>query len=374
MQDILWKNKNNHWEYKLDELVQYIEEKSKECVGKYDLCKKIGVYVGFIDALMSIHNIKINLQFKSDYNNSIYYKAIYQDYNWCYQKYITEGLNHEEMSKEVGCKKRVIEKWCTEKYRLTQKYRQKNKVLSKLQSDLIIGSMLGDGHIDRRETQPIFIVSHAKNQKDYLYYKYNILKDLCNIPPSEIAEKKVYFKNTGKEYLCQKQYRLCTRIYDCLKYYRSLNNGDLLNLINEYSFSIWILDDGFRGNSNWELCVAEYTSDDINLAIKLFNEKWNIKSRIQKDCRYLQFDAKSSRIIDEIILKNIPNKLDIIKYKITENKNICKTQNRIIINVEDKDILLSDFCKKNNLNYSRIINRTYKNIDLYDSINMEVGI
>ena len=27
--------------------------------------------------------------------NSMYFKAIYQDYDWCYQKFIIEGLNHQ---------------------------------------------------------------------------------------------------------------------------------------------------------------------------------------------------------------------------------------------------------------------------------------
>lgn len=92
----------------------------------------------------------IKLKLKTPYTNNSQYKAIYQDYNWCYQKYIIEGLSHEEMAREANCTKRVIEKWCTEKHRLTQKYRQNIIELTDIQRDLIIGSRLGDGHIDKK--------------------------------------------------------------------------------------------------------------------------------------------------------------------------------------------------------------------------------
>jgi len=258
-----------------------------------------------------------NMGIETGYTNSPKFKAIYQNYDWCYQKYMIEGLNHEEMALEAKCSMRVIEKWCSEIHKLTQKYRQENKKLSVLQSDLIIGSMLGDGHIDKRETQPLFIVSHAENQKDYLYYKYNILKDLCNKEPSYIEEG---LRNFGEGiYKCQPQYRLCTRIHDCLLEYRDKSYTYLLNLLNEYSLLIWILDDAYRGRSNWTLCVAEYTQSDIDCGIRILKDRFDLICWQNKDVRYLSFDAESSRAIDRIILKNLPNNFDIIKYKITEN-------------------------------------------------------
>lgn len=241
---------------------------------------------------------------------------IYRSYEWCFEKYIIEGLNHEEMALEANTTKRTIEKWCTEKHRLTQKYRQQNKELSKIQRDLIIGSMLGDGHIDNRTKQPIFIVSHSEIQKDYLYWKYNILKDLCNKEPSIIEEKDKIFDN--KIYKSKKAYRLCTRIYDCLLEIRDMSVIELLDNLNKFSFSILILDDGYRDNRGlWQYCIAPYSKEEIDYMIKIFKEKFNIEGYIKEtDERYLKFRKNDSIIIDKIILKNIPNNLDIIKYKI----------------------------------------------------------
>ena len=287
-----------------------------------------------IGAISSKNNKKLKVDTSETCKYNIHYKAIYQDYNWCYQKFFIEGLNHDEMAKEANCTKRVIEKWCQEKHKLTQKYRQKNMTFNNLQKDLLIGSLLGDGHIDKRKTQPLFIVVHAENQKDYLYYKYEILKNLCNKEPSFIEGKEQYFSN--KKYMRQNLYRVCTRIHDELIKYRKMELKELLDNLNEYSFSIWMLDDAYRTYSQWELCIAEM-EHETEYIINIIKNKFNITPYITKDIRYLKFKANDSRKIDKIILENIPNDLDIIKYKITKN-HISKE--RKYIHIKDNNLFL----------------------------------
>lgn len=283
---------------------------------------------------------------------SIHFKAIYQEYDWCYQKFIIEGLNHDQMAEEANCTKRVIEKWCCEKHRLTQKYRQKNKQLSGIQIDLIVGSMLGDGHIDKRETQPIFIVSHAENQKDYLYWKYEILKDLCNIPPTYQDGGKVKFKGNPKEYTKQGSHRICTRVYDSLLPFREMGRRELMDSLNAFSLSVWLLDDGHRSRSNWSICIASFSEEEKKHVIKTLKSKFSLNSYIlESDNRYLNFRARESRILDNIVLGIMPNDLDIIEYKITKNDNIGSPEKRAYIEIEGRDILLTDYCQINNLPY-----------------------
>ena len=340
------------------------EKKLIELVDKKISYEEIAIILNKV-SYCAINSKVSSMGIETKYPNSSKFKAIYQDYDWCYQKYVVEGLSHDEMALEANAKKRVVEKWCVEKYRITQEYRQIHKQLNDKQKDLIIGSMLGDGHIDRRETQPIFIVVHAENQKDYLYYKYDLLKEFCNIPPTK--KEAGYREFNGKSYLCQAQYRVCTRIQDCFLDYRGKSYTYLLNLMNEFSFSIWMLDDGYRSRSNWELCVAEYEQEDVQFAIDILKNKYDLTSRLKKDIRYLYFDAKSSREIDKIILRNIPNELDIIKYKITEN-NICEEEKRVYIEFDNEKILLAEFCNTYNLNYKSTWGKIFKNNQSIESI------
>lgn len=359
MDNNILRKEGNIWRYDLNELVTYIEDISKNFNGKANLQKFLGAYESFLDNLEERHNIKINYKFNIINKKDPRFKAIYQNYDWCYQKYFIEGLNHDEMAKEAGCSKRVVEKWCCEKHRITSEYRRKFKKLSNIQKDLIIGSLLGDGHIDKRETQPIFIVSHAENQKDYLYWKYDIMKDFCNKEPSYIKPNIREFKN--RAYVCQGAYRISSRIQDCFLEFRNMTVIDLIENLSEFSLSIFVLDDGNREKSNWNICLAGLTIDERKRFINVAKSKFNLDIKLTThDNRYAIVLADSSRELDNIILKNIPNDLDIIQYKILKNK-ISKPLKRVHIKFNNKNIFLSEFCKSNNLNYKKCHSLLQKN-------------
>ena len=252
--------------------------------------------------------------------NSSKFKAIYQDYDWCYEHYVNQGLNHEEMADIAGCTKRVIEKWCQEKHHIDTYFRMKEKTLSEKQYDLVIGSLLGDGHIDKREKFPLFIVSHAEDQKDYLYYKYEIMNDLCEMTPTKYDGKKQH-RIMDSICDCQDFYRFNTRTYYALKPFRDMSSIDLIHQLNEYSFSIWMLDDGHCVEKGyWELCAPLASNDERKLLIDVLFNKFGITAIEQKDNRYFRFHTEDSFKITKIILDNIPNHLDIIQDKILNKK------------------------------------------------------
>ena len=353
---MIWKD-SNCWRYNED-FIKYLKQKVEiEHIPPTTISKEFGVDYKTIINIINKYNIKKHIN-KHDCN----FKAIYQDYDWCYQKFIIEGLNHQEMADECGVTKRVIEKWCTEKHRLTQKYRQKNKTLNNTQRDLIIGSLMGDGHIDKRKTQPIFIVSHAINQKDYLFWKYEIVKDLCNIEPTYYESKEIKHFSSG-DYICQPYYRFGTRLHDCLIPLREMSVVELLDNFNELSFSISMLDDGHRGNL-WTYCIAPYTDDEKNYIIKTFKTKFNVDGLIGKDDKYMYFNAIDSKKIDRIILNNIPNNLDIIQDKIINNDNIKELCNYRMVEMNNGTKCgLAKFCKDKHIG-----NKKYKLLcKLFDS-------
>lgn len=341
----------------------------KELVNKSLPLKEIANILNKSRNAVSHKAIGLKIDTSQLYKNNVNFKAIYHDYDWCYQKYMIEGLSHDEMAKEAQCTKRVIVKWCVEKHRLTTEYRMKNKKLNNQQIDLIIASLLGDGHINKRETQPLFIVSHAENQKDYLYYKYEILKDLCNFQPTVLKNVTRFMNNV--EYNCQNTYRMSTRIHHAFIPYRNMDISKLLQKLNEFSLSIWILDDGNRGESNWILCFARFSQTEKDVAINILKERFKLNCYLKKDVRYLCFDADSSRRLDKIIKSNIPNELDIMKCKIINNSNIAEERKRLYIKIGEQHVFLSEYCKDNKLNYKGILNRVYRGMDLQESLNIE---
>lgn len=249
---------------------------------------------------------------------SMYYKADYQDYDWCYQHFIVEGMTHKEMAELARCSVRVIKKWCVEKHRLTNDMRCDIMQPTDRQRSVIIGGLLGDGHIDKRENHPLYIVSHAANQKDYLYWNYEELKNLCNKAPTYYPGKKgVVIRNS----ICNTQpfYRFETRTYKSLGELRKLTTEQLIDNLDELSFSIWMLDDGNFSRKAWKLC-SPFSDEICTYAINKIYEKFNIQGVLDHHktigYNYLRFVRAESRKINDCILRNIPNDLDIIQYKI----------------------------------------------------------
>ena len=90
--------------------------------------------------------------------------------------------------------------------------------------------------------------------------------------------------------------------------------------------------------------------------IKVCKDKFGLNCYLNKDSRYAYFDAASSRKIDSIILNNIPNKLDIIKKKIINNKKILKPANYIYIICSDEKCGLNRYCRNHNIVYKKAKN------------------
>lgn len=273
---------------------------------------------------------------------------LYRNRNWCYEKYILEGLSHQEMADLCGASKRVIEKWCSTIFGYNNRSFALLKKLSPEQKSLIMFGALGDGHITNKKYKPIYIESHAANEKDYLYWKYGILKDICLHPPKEYAPKKEYSGVPIKS--PQRSYRLHTRVVNELGNIRDMSKTDIISQLDEFGLSIHILDDGHRARSNWELCLAALDAEEIDLYCRILQEKLGLYGYQKKDNRYIVFDAVSSRNIDQMILENVPNDLDIVQRKIIQN-DIADPAHIIWIETNHQKIGLARYCRRNHLPY-----------------------
>lgn len=302
---------------------EYLEKLYSQYLPLKDIVEKINDFSGIARTYTAVSNKAGSMGLTKKYikQNNAHFEAIYQNYNWYYDMFVERGLNHDEMAKIASCTKRVIEKWGQEKHHIDTYTRMKNKQINAQQHDLIIGSLLGDGHIDKREDFPLFIVSHAKNQKDYLYYKYEIMKDLCEMTPTEYNGKKEY-SIMGSVCNCQDFYRFNTRTYYSLKPFRDMTKIDLIRCLNEYSFSIWMLDDAHCNiKGYWELCAPLETESERKELISSLQNKFGLSTVQKKDNRYFRFHSEDSLKITKIILNNIPYNLDIVQDKIlSKNK------------------------------------------------------
>lgn len=337
--------KRHRWTKDEDEKLEKLYESG---LSFEDISKEMNMSIGMISSRSS----RLKLGDKYMRNNNPKFRAVYQDYDWCYERYVIKGMTHQEMADECGASLRVIQKWCSEIHRLNAWTFKENKEITDIQYQIILFGTLGDGHIDKREDQPLYIESHAIDEKDYVFWKYEQLKDLCSSTPKYYKESYTSF-GSEHQYLCKPFYRFETRIINQLKEIRKMPRIEKIGMLNEFGLCLHILDDGSRWNT-WTLCLAEYTQEEIDLYIKLCKERFNVNCWQQKDERYLTFDADSSRKIDQMILKTLPNNLDIVKKKILNNSNITKPSKYIfVISNNDKKIGLNSYCRSQKIPYNK---------------------
>ena len=259
--------------------------------------------------------IKLGLCDEFVRKNSTKYKAEYQSYDWCYQKIIVEGKQPKQIAEETGYGRRTIEKWAEEKFGLNNRTFKKLAQLSPIQRSIIIGGVLGDGHICLLNNSAIYIESHAVNQKDYLFWKYDMLKNLCLSEPTYYSSGVATFGE--KQYNRQESYRFQTRLLDQLINIKNMTRYELIDELDEIGVSTHFLDDASRDDYQWQLCFGDWDILESDYYIENIKNKFGIEMKYTSDKRYaVTINKENSIKLDKIILRNIPNDLDIIRYKI----------------------------------------------------------
>lgn len=209
--------------------------------------------------------------------------------------------------------------------------------MTKIQEQVIIGSMIGDGSMKRvrsgfknseNKTEAIsssFNESHGMEQTDYLQWKYNILKDFCN--------KGLSFNKNRNTYSF---YTLSCSIFTDLEKEWYLRNKDGFYILNKrghrikiipqtlmltpLSLAIWYLDDGnlsYNNNKNRTIRIFTdgFFKEDCLFLIEKLKEigikNCNLYNKIKCDTNYYEIHILANSFIEF---------LDLIKEGLKELK------------------------------------------------------
>ncbi len=201
---------------------------------------------------------------------------------------------------------------------------QKNPhlMLTSIEHDLILGSLMGDASVRKREKNSCFRVAHSIKQKDYIEWKLEILK-YFNI--SEFEERKRIINEREV-----KMIYLATKTHQVFNYYRNLfyREGmkkitlEILNQLTPRSLAIWVCDDGSYNNKQGYivLCTNSFSFEEHKLMKEFFNKKFGLDPTIGfRDGKYyyLRFKQEDTGKLINIIEPFIPNSM---LYKIGGNK------------------------------------------------------
>ena len=170
--------------------------------------------------------------------------------------------------------------------------------LTKLERSIIIGSLLGDGYmrIMPNRSDAFLEINHSIKAKDYVDYKFNKLKRICESAPKERTTN-----NDRHAYrFFTKQHKDLTILYGL--FYKNKRKIIPKNLeLDPVSIATWYMDDGSKSrDSDVYLNTQQFSLLDQK---KLLNclRKFGINARLNKDKKYYRI-----RILKESI-KNFMN-------------------------------------------------------------------
>ncbi len=156
------------------------------------------------------------------------------------------------------------------------------------QGEIIIGTLLGDGFLERNGKYVRLIIDHSTKQYPYLQWKYEKLKDFGGT----VVYKKQFYARTGQYY---HHCILRTHTSPILEqYYKLFYKGRrkcipprLPKIITPQILAIWFMDDGYRRNdcNAARLNTQGYSIEEHSI-IRDALSALGIKSQIHKQKQY----------------------------------------------------------------------------------------
>ena len=183
--------------------------------------------------------------------------------------------------------------------------------LNQLQKSFLIGTLLGDGYLRQlKGRRNAFLeVNHSITQKEYVEWKYELLKNLTRSGP-----KSRNGNGTRIAYrFFTKQHPEFTKIMDLFYKDKKKCIPDLI--LDPISLAVWYMDDGSRcSEDNVYLNTQQFSKDDQYKLLEIL-EKMGLSGTLNKDKTYHRIRFKTSGIpkLFGIIQKHI---IPSMKYKI----------------------------------------------------------
>jgi hypothetical protein len=159
------------------------------------------------------------------------------------------------------------------------------------QLDVIIGSLLGDACLECRSIglrSPItarFRVHHGERQKEYVFWKYEVLQDLVLKAPREISWK------NPKRNLREVSWYFHTRslkefgiLHDCFyKNGAKILPEEIFDLFTPQMMAVWFMDDGANTVQSFTLSTHSFQESEQNIIRTFLKERYGILATTIKD-------------------------------------------------------------------------------------------
>lgn len=141
---------------------------------------------------------------------------------------------------------------------------------------LIVGSLLGDGYLDKTTRGYSLRLNHGIAQKRYVDFKYQLIKSFVNSPPKR-SGKAYYFRTVSHPILT-----LLRNIF-YLKQTKIAPINFLEENFDSFALAIWIMDDGTADGNQLRINTQSFTFKENLWLSSFLQAKFGIDTTINVD-------------------------------------------------------------------------------------------
>jgi hypothetical protein len=160
--------------------------------------------------------------------------------------------------------------------------------------DVVTGELLGDGHIKCNPLKTpningrLEFTFSAKILSYVKYLKFNVLASICNKSNPTPWPNPVFTGKTPTQYwFSSKRLIQITQLHNI--WYKEINGKyikklplNIEELLTPIGLAHWIMGDGYFNSNSVTLCTDNFTKEEVLNIIKVLNNKFGIKARINK--------------------------------------------------------------------------------------------
>lgn len=192
--------------------------------------------------------------------------------------------------------------------------------LSKRQDAIIIGTLLGDGCLEKHGKHTRLRLEHGIKQKSYLSWKYLELKSIIT---GSIMNVHAYHKVSKKFYDSFRIYSFSDQVFD--KYWNSfylekkkIIPSNIASLLKDpLSLATWFMDDGYKRNdcNALRLNTDSFSKDEQQILQSVLKDNFGIETKLHKKGKYwnIYVPQRESKKFIEIVKPYI---IPTLNYKI----------------------------------------------------------
>ena len=205
--------------------------------------------------------------------------------------------------------------------------------LTKEQREMIVGTLLGDGHMalhGRKNKSCRLMIGHCEAQKDLVMWKKQVLGNFVNVVNRRVDGR------DGTVMLCfntvtHNEFAQFRKLfYDSAG--KKVITRDIISYVTPLSIAVWLMDDGTRNkNVNIRFATDGFSLAENQILQEMLYVKFDIRSKV---CEYTRHDKKfyylSLNKENSIKLSNLIRDyvIDSMKYKIINpisSTTLCQT-------------------------------------------------